>query len=86
MGGEYFSQLHVAEDRSLGEARIGQELVDEQGNAQILERNGAPGRTRTCDPLLRSQAGVFHGFLPTPSSRFYYTTSGRLLSLATPTA
>ena len=43
MGGEYFSQLHVAEDRSLGEARIGQELVDEQGNAQILERNGAPG-------------------------------------------
>ena len=45
MGGEYFSQLHVADDRSLGEARIGQELVDEQGNAQILERNGAPGRT-----------------------------------------
>ena len=40
MGGEYFSQLHVAEDRSLGETRIGQELVDEQGNAQILERNG----------------------------------------------
>ena len=31
------------------------------------------------------QAGVFHGFLPTPSSCFSYTTSGRLLSLATPT-
>ena len=32
------------------------------------------------------QDGVFHGFHPTPSSRFPYTTSGRLLSLATPTA
>jgi len=53
MGGEYFSQLHVADDRSLGEARIGQELVDEQGHAQILEKNGALCRTRTCDPRLR---------------------------------
>ena len=45
MGGEYFSQLHVADDRSLGEARFGRELVDEQGNAQILAGIGAPGRT-----------------------------------------
>ena len=31
------------------------------------------------------QAGVFHGFLPTPSSHCIYTVSGRLLSLSTPT-
>ena len=36
--------------------------------------------------LIRKQAGVFHGFLPTPSFRCYYTVLGRLLSLATPTA
>ncbi len=30
------------------------------------------------------QAGVFHGFLPTPSFRCYYTVLGLLLSLATP--
>ena len=32
------------------------------------------------------QAGVFHGFLSTPSSCFSCTVFGRLLSLATPTA
>ena len=82
MGGEYFSQLHVAEDRSLGEARIGQELVDEQGNAQILERNGAPGRTRTCDPLLRRQVTSFfqlHCFHPFPP---IINNLGYLLSLS----
>ena len=50
---KYFSQLDVKGDRSLGEARFGRERGNEQGNAQILERNGAPGRTRTCDPRLR---------------------------------
>ena len=34
-------------------------------------------------PALK-QAGVFHGFLPTPSFRCTYTGLGRLLSLATP--
>ena len=41
---------------------------------------------RRIDELFLKQVGVFHGFLPTPSSRFSYTISGRLLSLATPTA
>ena len=40
---------------------------------------------RRIDELFLKQAGVFHGFLSTPSSRFSYTTSGRLLLLATPT-
>ena len=44
------------------------------------------GKTSACMHPLAKQAGVFHGFPPTPSSRFSYTTSGRLLSLATPTA
>ena len=35
--------------------------------------------------MTAKQAGVFHGYLPTPSFLCNYTVLGRLLSLATPT-
>ena len=41
---------------------------------------------RDVEDLLAEQVGGFHGFPPTPSSHCSYTVSGRLLSLATPTA
>ena len=50
MGGNYFSQLHVAGNRSLGEARLGRERGDEQGNSKILAGNGAPGRIQELRP------------------------------------
>ena len=46
----------------------------------------ATGRTHWFEWMLAEQPGFFHGFLPTPSFRCYYTVLGRLLSLATPTA
>ena len=51
-----------------------------------LEKENARLKRLVAELSLEKQAGVFQSFLPTPSSRFSYTTSGRLLSLATPTA
>ena len=45
----------------------------------------ATGRTNWFERMLTKQPSVFHGFLPIPSFRCYYTVLGRLLSLATPT-
>ena len=76
-----------AEHRTLGTNR--QPAPPEQPGTALHPSNlpnGPAHRPGWCDAMRRKQAAVFHGFLPTPSSHCSYTVSGRLLSLATPTA
>ena len=59
--------------------QIGDDFTDGNQLAALTLR----GDRHSC--LSSWQAVVFHGFLPTLSSRCSYTVFGRLLSLATPT-
>ena len=54
MGGEYFSQLILTADRSLRLREMFGIFAARTRNSRNLARIGAPGRTRTCDPRLRS--------------------------------
>ena len=72
--------------------RVSLALVDVDNPYRYLEIRGQvvevteEGADAHIDRMTKKQAGGFHGFLPTPSFRCYYTVFGRLLSLATPTA
>ena len=71
--------------------RVSLALVDVDNPYRYLEIRGQvvevteEGADAHIDRMTKKQAGVSHGFLPTPSSHCSYTVSGRLLSLATPT-
>ena len=54
-------------------------------NGRVRQNSTGQREKGEAEKMMRKQAGVFHGFLPTPSCCCPYTVSGRLLSLATPT-
>ena len=60
--------------------------VEQAKRLKALEKENARLKRLVAELSLEKRSGVFHGFLSTSSSRFSYTTSGRLLSLATPMA
>ena len=60
--------------------------LDQAKRLKELRKENARLKRLVAELSLEKQAGVFHGFLSTPSSHCSYMVSGRLLSLATPTA
>ena len=60
--------------------------LDQAKRLKELRKENARLKRLVAELSLEKQAGVFHGILSTPSSHCSYMVSGRLLSLATPTA
>ena len=60
--------------------------LDQAKRLKELRKENARLKRLVAELSLEKQAGVFQGFPSTPSSHCYYMVSGRLLSLATPTA